>query len=130
MAQPMPDEWQSASHLIDSKIAALKDWRGETLARLRALILAADPNIIEQVKWSKPTSPAGVPVWECEGMICTGETYKDKVKVTFAKGAKLKDRPSCSTPVLMEARPERSTCIRAITSNRQPSRRSSVMRSR
>jgi hypothetical protein len=85
----MADE--DPSVLIDAKIAALGDWRGETLARLRALIREADPGIGEAVKWRKPTNPAGVPVWERAGLICTGETYKDKVKLTFAKGAALAD---------------------------------------
>ena len=76
---------------IDSKIAALGDWRGETLARLRALIRQADPEVVETVKWRKPTNPLGVPVWEHRGIICTGETYRDKVKLTFAKGAALDD---------------------------------------
>ena len=79
------------SREVDSRIAALGDWRGETLARLRALIGAADPEVVESVKWRKPSSPLGVPVWEHEGIICTGETYKDKVKLTFAKGAALED---------------------------------------
>lgn len=77
--------------LIEAKIAALGDWRGDTLAALRALIRAADPAITEAVKWRKPTNPAGVPVWERAGLICTGETYRDKVKLTFAKGAALDD---------------------------------------
>ncbi len=77
--------------LIDRRIADLADWRGAMLARLRALIRAADPEIIEQVKWRKPSNPAGVPVWEHGGIVCTGETYKDKVKLTFAKGAALAD---------------------------------------
>jgi hypothetical protein len=81
----------TASEAIDSKIAALGDWRGDTLARVRALILEADPGIVEAVKWRKPTNPAGVPVWEHGGMICTGEIYRDKVKLTFAKGAALDD---------------------------------------
>ncbi len=81
----------SPSHLIDARIAALSDWRGETLARVRALIKEADPQVVEEVKWRKPSSPLGVPVWEHAGIICTGETYKDKVKLTFAKGAALKD---------------------------------------
>jgi hypothetical protein len=76
---------------IDSKIAALGDWRGETLARVRALIREADPEAVEAVKWRKPSNPAGVPVWEHSGLICTGETYKDKVKLTFARGAALAD---------------------------------------
>jgi len=67
------------------------DWRGETLARLRKLILEADPDITEERKWVKPTNPSGVPTWSHEGIICTGETYKDKVKLTFAYGASLAD---------------------------------------
>jgi hypothetical protein len=81
----------SPSQLIDARIAALGDWRGETLARVRALIKAADPQVVEEVKWRKPSSPLGVPVWEHAGLICTGETYKDKVKLTFARGAALED---------------------------------------
>ncbi len=81
----------SGSVEIDAKIAALGDWRGDTLARARGLILAADPEIIETVKWRKPANPSGVPVWERGGILCTGETYRDKVKLTFAKGAALDD---------------------------------------
>ena len=81
----------SPSHLIDARIAALGDWRGETLAQVRKLIKEADPDVVEEVKWRKPSNPLGVPVWEHAGIICTGETYKDKVKLTFAKGAALKD---------------------------------------
>ena len=80
-----------ASQEIDAKIAGLGDWRGEALARVRKLIKEADPDVTEQLKWRKPSNPAGVPVWEHAGMICTGETYKDKVKLTFAKGASLED---------------------------------------
>ncbi|HEY2910819.1 MAG TPA: DUF1801 domain-containing protein [Gemmataceae bacterium] len=72
-----------------SKQAA--DWRGEMLARIRKLIQQADPDIVEEVKWRKASNPAGVPVWSHAGMICTGETYKDVVKITFAKGAALPD---------------------------------------
>jgi len=79
------------SELIDAKIASLGDWRGETLKRLRALIHEADPKVVETVKWRKPSNPMGVPVWEHDGIICTGETYKDKVKLTFANGASLND---------------------------------------
>ena len=68
-----------------------KDWRVETLARIRALIREADPESVEAVKWRKPSNPAGVPVWEHGGLICTGETYRDKVKLTFARGAELDD---------------------------------------
>jgi hypothetical protein len=81
----------SPSRLIDAKIKKLGDWRGETLARVRKLIKQADPDVVETVKWRKPSNPLGVPVWEHAGIICTGETYKDKVKLTFAKGASLKD---------------------------------------
>jgi len=66
-------------------------WRDETLARMRALIMEADPEMIEERKWSKPTNPSGVPVWSHDGMVCTGETYKEVVKLTFAKGASLPD---------------------------------------
>ncbi len=83
---------ESPSRLIDAKIKDLRDWRGETLARLRALIKDADPDVTEEVKWRKPSNPLGVPVWEHAGMICTGELYKDKVKLTFAKGAAIGDR--------------------------------------
>ena len=79
------------SELIDAKIASLGGWRGETLSRARALIREAEPGIVEQVKWRKPSNPAGVPVWEADGIVCTGETYKDKVKLTFASGAALPD---------------------------------------
>ena len=79
------------SELIDKKIASLTDWRGEMLKRLRALIREADPKVVETVKWRKPSNPMGVPVWEHDGIICTGETYKDKVKLTFANGASLND---------------------------------------
>lgn len=81
----------SGSTDVDAKIAGLGDWRGETLSTLRALILAAGPGVTEAVKWRKPANPSGVPVWECNGLICTGEVYKDKVKLTFAKGASLAD---------------------------------------
>ena len=81
----------SASQLIDARIKDLNDWRGETLARVRMLIKKADPEVVEEVKWRKPSNPAGVPVWSHAGMICTGETYKNVVKMTFAKGASLED---------------------------------------
>jgi hypothetical protein len=69
--------------LIDARIAELGDWRGATLARVRYLIREADPNVVEEIKWRKPSNPAGVPVWSHAGMLCTGETYRDKVKLTF-----------------------------------------------
>jgi hypothetical protein len=79
------------SQLIDARIEELADWRGETLARLRAIIKQADPEVVEEVKWRKPSNPLGVPVWSHGGIICTGETYKEVVKLTFAKGASLAD---------------------------------------
>lgn len=82
----------SPSHLIDARIAALGDWRGETLARVRKLIRQADAQVVEEVKWRKPSNGMlGVPVWEHDGIICTGETYKSYVKLTFANGAALDD---------------------------------------
>ena len=81
----------SPSQLIDARIKELSDWRGETLARVRILIKQADPEVVEEVKWRKPSNPAGVPVWSHAGIICTGETYKNVVKMTFAKGASLED---------------------------------------
>ena len=80
------------ARLIDARIAALADWRGETLARVRGLIKEADPAMVEEVKWRKPSNAMrGVPVWSHGGIVCTGETYQDKVKLTFAKGAALAD---------------------------------------
>ena len=79
-----------ASEAIDARIAELDDWRGETLARVRALIREADPDVVEEWKWKKATNP-GTPVWSHDGIICTGETYKSVVKMTFAKGASLED---------------------------------------
>ena len=84
-------EGRTPSEHIDSKIASLGDWRGATLARVRRVIRESDPDIVEEVKWRKPSNPAGVPVWEHNGILCTGETYKDKVKLTFARGASLDD---------------------------------------
>jgi hypothetical protein len=80
----------NASEQIDTRIAELGDWRGDTLSRIRKLIREADPDVEETWKWAKATSP-GTPVWEHDGIICTGESYKDKVKLTFAKGASLDD---------------------------------------
>jgi hypothetical protein len=82
----------SPSHLIDARIKKLGDWRGETLARVRSIIRQADPDVVEEVKWRKPSNAMlGVPVWEHDGIICTGETYKTYVKLTFARGAALAD---------------------------------------
>ncbi|NMN56982.1 hypothetical protein FHT36_000860 [Xanthobacter sp. SG618] len=81
----------SAATRIDAKIAGLNDWRGTVLARVRALIHEADPQVTEAVKWAKPTNPSGVPTWEHAGILCTGEVYKTYVKLTFAHGAALDD---------------------------------------
>jgi hypothetical protein len=99
------------STLVDAKIAELNDWRGALLKRLRALIQEADPEVVEEVKWRKPASPSGVPVWSDHGMICTGETYKDKVKMTFAKGASLED-PSGLFNSSLEGKVRRAIDIR------------------
>lgn len=82
---------ESPSRLIDARIKELSDWRGDLLSRIRRFIKQADPEIVEEVKWRKPSNPMGVPVWSHDGIICTGETYKDKVKLTFARGASLDD---------------------------------------
>lgn len=81
---------ESPSRLIDARTKELGDWRGQTLSKVRALIKQADPEVVEEWKWAKKTNP-GVPVWSHDGLICTGETYKSVVKLTFAKGASLKD---------------------------------------
>lgn len=81
---------KSATEQITARIAELKDWRGQTLARMRELIQEEAPDVVEEWKWAKATSP-GTPVWSLNGILCTGETYKDKVKLTFMKGAALKD---------------------------------------
>jgi hypothetical protein len=86
----MPDDNTDASEKIDARIKEFSDWRGETLSRVRKVILAADPEIVEEWKWQKATSP-GVPVWSHAGGICTGEVYKNAVKLTFFKGAALDD---------------------------------------
>ena len=87
------------------------DWRGKTLARVRALIRQADPEVVEERKWRKPSNPAGVPVWEHAGIICTGETYKEAVKLTFARGAALDD-PSGLFNASLEGSTRRAIDIR------------------
>src|SRR6266581_3190755 len=81
----------SNSQLIDAKIEALGDWRGKTLSKLRALIKKADPGLVEEVKWKKPSNPMGVPVWSHDGIICIGEALKNAVRLTFPKGAQIRD---------------------------------------
>ena len=90
MAKSGASQSQPASELISRRIADLGDWRGETLGRMRKLIKEADPDVVEEWKWVKPTKP-GTPVWSHDGIICTGESYRSVVKLTFAKGASLKD---------------------------------------
>jgi hypothetical protein len=86
----MADDTTNASELIEDKIKELGDWRGETLGNVRGIIKEADPDIVEEWKWAKATNP-GTPVWSHDGIICTGETYKSVVKLTFFKGAALSD---------------------------------------
>jgi hypothetical protein len=82
---------KDASRLIDKQIKSLGDWRGDTLADVRRLIHEADPDVVEETKWAKASNPTGVPTWSHAGIICTGEVYKAAVKLTFARGASLKD---------------------------------------
>ncbi|HEX3945433.1 MAG TPA: DUF1801 domain-containing protein [Rhizomicrobium sp.] len=86
-----PASVKSSSQMIDAKIEKLGNWRAEMFKRLRTLIHEADPQVVETLKWAKASNPLGVPVFEHDGILCTGETYKDKVKLTFAKGATLND---------------------------------------
>jgi hypothetical protein len=101
---------ESASARIDGRIEELGDWRGETLAKVRRLIKEADPEIVEEWKWAKATSP-GTPVWSHGGIVCTGETYKSVVKMTFAKGASLDD-PSGLFNASLEGKVRRAIDIR------------------
>jgi hypothetical protein len=82
---------KSGSEAIDAKLQSLGDWRGAALARVRRLIKQADPEVVEDVKWRKTSNPLGVPTWSHAGILCTGETYTDKIKLTFARGAALED---------------------------------------
>lgn len=91
MKKPGVTAGRSASNLIDVRLAELRDWRGEALSRIRRLIKQADPDVVEELKWAKPTNPGGVPTWSHDGIVCTGETYKSVVKLTFPKGALLED---------------------------------------
>lgn len=91
MMKSHADDGDAARARIDKTIAELSDWRGETLSRIRELIREADPDVVEEVKWVKPSKPAGTPTWSHDGIICTGEIYKSTVKLTFANGASLED---------------------------------------
>lgn len=110
MKDPGSNGGPPAAEQIDRRIAELGDWRGETLRRVRQLIKAADPDIVEEWKWAKATSP-GVPVWSHDGIVCTGETYKSIVKLTFAKGAALED-PSGLFNASLEGNTRRAIDIR------------------
>jgi hypothetical protein len=105
MAKSASQATESPSRLIDARIKELGDWRGEMLGRIRALIKEADPEVVEEWKWR------GVPVWSHDGLICTGETYKNVVKMTFAKGAALKD-PSCLFNASLEGNTRRAIDFR------------------
>jgi hypothetical protein len=112
-AKKSPSKGESPSELIDARIKELGDWRGKTLARIRTLIKQVDPDVVEEWKWR------GVPTWYHDGIICTGETYKDKVKITFAKGASLqRTRRVSSTRVSMATSGAPSTSPRARSSTR------------
>src|SRR5919197_1104305 len=97
MKKPGASQGQSASELISKRIAEVGDWRGETLSRMRKLLKEADPDVVEEWKWVKPTKP-GTPVWSHDGIICTGESYKNAVKLTFAKGPSLQREPRRKCP--------------------------------
>lgn len=103
-------EATEASKRIDERIAELDDWRGQVLARVRAVVRAADPDVVEEWKWAKATSP-GVPVWSHDGILCTGEVYKAAVKLTFAKGASLPDPTGLFTSSL-EGKVRRAVDVR------------------
>jgi len=113
---------ESPSRQIDARIEQLGDWRGKMLSNLRALIHQADPGIVEEWKWAKPKSP-GTPVFSHGGIICTGETYKSVVKLTFARGASLPDHRAFSTSALKATPGARSISMRGMQSTRKPSRR-------
>ncbi|HJS36230.1 MAG TPA: DUF1801 domain-containing protein [Pseudoxanthomonas sp.] len=91
MTKATPQDTGDAARRIDARIDELRDWRGDMLSRVRALIHQADPDVVEEVKWVKPTNPHGVPTWSHDGLVCTGEVYKAYVKLTFAHGASLAD---------------------------------------
>ena len=109
-----------ASKFIDQKIEELGDWRGKTLAQLRRLIHQADPGMVEERKWVKPGNPGGVPIFSHDGIVCTGETYKQVVKLTFHRGASLRTRRSSSTPAWKGTCGVRSTSAKARRSTKRP----------
>ena len=125
---PAESEPDTPAELIDAKVEELGDWRGEPLSRIRGLTRQAVPEVVEEIKWRKPSNPSGDAVWSHDGIIFTGETYKDKVKLTFAEGASLEIRPASSTPASRARRGARSTSTRETRSTRRPSRPSSARR--
>nr|WP_165140041.1 DUF1801 domain-containing protein [Microbacterium endophyticum] len=109
---PGSDRLDNQVPTVDDIIDQLEDWRGDVLARVRGLIKDAEPGVLEETKWQKPTNPLGVATWSVEGIICTGETYKDKVKFTFAKGASLDD-PENVFNASLDANVRRAIDVRA-----------------
>jgi hypothetical protein len=101
---------ETSSELIDARIAEVDDWRGDTLSRIRGLAKQAVPDVVEEIKWRKPSNPSGVPVWSHDGILFTGEPFKGKVKLTFAKGASLED-PAGLFNASLEARVSRAIDI-------------------
>ena len=123
-SQAKPMTGKPASRLIAQRIRDLGGWRGETLARMRALILEADPGMTEECKWVKPTNPLGVPVWSHDGIVCTGEAYTKAVKLTFARGPASRTHRTSSMPAWKATREGRSTFTKGRRSTRARSRRS------
>jgi hypothetical protein len=122
-----PSNQLNASQEIDKQLAEMTDWRGKILAEIRKLILAADADVVEEVKWRKPSNAMrGIPVWSHNGIICTGETYKDKVKLTFAKGAFLKDPSRLFNASLEGISGALSIFMKVTESTKPPSRSSSA----
>jgi hypothetical protein len=119
---------ESESEAIDAKIDELGDWRGETLSRVRELTREALPEVVEEIKWRKPSNPSGVPTWSQDGILFTGETYKDKVKLTFAKGASVDDPTGLFNSSLEGNTRAPSTSTRGMRSTGTPSRLSSGLR--
>jgi hypothetical protein len=107
---PAESEPETSSELIDARIAEVDDWRGDTLSRIRGLAKQAVPDVVEEIKWRKPSNPSGVPVWSHDGILFTGEPFKGKVKLTFAKGASLED-PAGLFNASLEARVSRAIDI-------------------
>ena len=125
---PAESESETPSALIDAKIEELDDWRGEMLSRMRRLTKQASPEVVEEIKWRKPSNPFGVPAWSRDGIIFTGEIYKDNVKLTFAKGASLEDPAGLFNSSLEGKVRRASTSMRETALRKRPSKPSSVLR--